>query len=241
MKLNKRLTALAKMVKQPYDLVWDCCCDHGFLGMKILVDGLVRNVNFVDVVPDIIDRLDVKLTTHSHHLPIDAQWQTVCDDVSNISLNSNLTVEQMKLQETPNQLVIISGVGGDLMIDMLDKLIKRYNDCNIDYLLCPVQHTYKLRNKLLQLNFKLKQEELVIEKNRGYELLLVNQLEGHKLSLVGSDIWKNTQEHRNYILKLIAHYQRVVTSKKEETLSNKVALKSYEIFYKNYFQNEKLT
>ena len=238
MKLNKRLTALATMVKHPYDLVWDCCCDHGFLGMKILADGLVKNVNFVDVVSDIVERLDIKLTTHLHHLPIDAQWQTICDDVANISLHSKLTVEQMKSQETPNQLVIISGVGGDLMIDILDKLVKRYNDCNIDYLLCPVQHTYKLRNKLQQLNFKLKQEELVIENNRGYELLLINQLEGCELSLVGSDIWKNTQEHKNYVLKLIAHYQRVVTSKNEEALNNKAALKSYEMLYKRYFKNE---
>ena len=61
MKLNKRLLALAGMVKQPYDLVWDCCCDHGLLGFKILADGLVKQVNFVDVVPDIIERLDAKL------------------------------------------------------------------------------------------------------------------------------------------------------------------------------------
>lgn len=227
MKLNKRLLALAEMVKHPYGVVWDCCCDHGLLGFKILADGFVKQVNFVDVVPDIIDRLNTKLETYSHHLPVDVQWQTFCADVADIPLADSQDLMQTQPSGKPQQLVIISGVGGELMIDMLDKLIHRYNGHNIDYLLCPVHHTYKLRSKLLQLNFKLKQEQLIIDNKRGYELLLVNQLKGRELSATGNELWKNTKYHQDYLLKLITHYQRITTENGSSSLINQCALNDY--------------
>ncbi|QSA20815.1 SAM-dependent methyltransferase, partial [Vibrio furnissii] len=36
MKLSKRLQTIEKLVTQHYDHIWDCCCDHGFLGMTLL-------------------------------------------------------------------------------------------------------------------------------------------------------------------------------------------------------------
>jgi len=235
MKLNKRLLALAEMVKQPYGLVWDCCCDHGLLGFKILANGLVKQVNFVDVVPDIINSLNTKLATHSHRLPIDVQWQTFCVDVAEIPLADNQYLMQTQPSGKPQQLVIISGVGGELMIDMLDKLIEQYNGYNIDYLLCPVHHTYKLRNKLVELNFKLKQEQLVIDNKRNYELLLVNQVEGRDLSSTGNELWKNTKEHQDYLLTLITHYQRVTKADNIDNLINIAALKDYVFLQKKLY------
>ena len=238
MKLNKRLLALAGMVKQPYDLVWDCCCDHGLLGFKILADGLVKQVNFVDVVPDIIERLDAKLKQHSHRLPSHVHWKTFCDDVTNIPLSNNLKTLPFQSNEISHQLVIISGVGGELMIEMLDELIKRFNGYNIDFLLCPVQHTYKLRSKLLQLNFKLKQEQLIIDNKRGYELLLVNQLEGRDLTVTGNEIWKQTKEHQDYLSKLMTHYSRVTKSGESDCLIHATALKDYALLYGKFYEKE---
>jgi len=229
MKLNKRLLALFNMVTAPYTVVWDCCCDHGLLGTKILADGLIKHVNFVDVVPDIIQRLNSKLTEHAHHLPADAQWQTLCDDVANLSLVDDA-------HPTGQQLVIISGVGGELMASMLTSLMKRYDGQAIDYLLCPVQHTYKLRDKLITLGFKLKQQQLLIENKRGYELLLVSQQAGKTLTLTGEEMWLATLPHQNYLTKLIAHYQQVVETGRNNHAIEASALRDYRALYQQRYQ-----
>jgi len=228
MKLNKRLLALSEMVTESYSVVWDCCCDHGLLGIKILSDGVIKQVNFVDVVPEIIQHLTDRLTQYAHHLPADAKWQTLCDDVVNIPLNKHA-------QTGKRQLVILSGVGGELIISMLSDLIKRYDGEAIDYLLCPVQHTYKLRDRLISLGFKLKQQQLLIENKRGYELLLINQQQGKAITLTGENMWLPISAHRDYLAKLIAHYQRVVETGHLERAIEASALRDYRALYQQRY------
>lgn len=209
MKLNKRLLTLSEMVNEHYDLVWDCCCDHGLLGFKILADGVIKRLNFVDLVPDITNKLQLKLQQHGHHLPMDAQWQVLCQDVSDIALAKSAS----QLPNDAKQLVIISGIGGDLIIEILNNLTSICRGLNVDFLLCPVQHTYKLRKTLKALQFKSKDERLVLENNRGYELMLISQLEGQAMTLTGSDMmWKSHPLASRYLKNLITHYQRSLRS-----------------------------
>ncbi|WP_409439412.1 tRNA (adenine(22)-N(1))-methyltransferase TrmK [Psychromonas sp. GE-S-Ul-11] len=223
MKLNKRLLSLSEMVNEPYDLVWDCCCDHGLLGFKILAGGLIKQLNFVDVVPEITDKLALKLQQHGHHLPADVRWKVLCQDVSEIKLAESA----LQLPMTAKQLVIISGIGGDLMIDIMKRLVTTCKDLHLDFLLCPVQHTYKLRKVLRELEFKSKAERLVLENKRGYELLLISQIEGQAISLTGSDgLWKSHPSATIYLKKLMTHYQRSVIADKHNQL-NQLALDDY--------------
>ncbi|MEL0657776.1 tRNA (adenine(22)-N(1))-methyltransferase TrmK [Psychromonas arctica] len=231
MKINKRLLSLSEMVDDHYDLVWDCCCDHGLLGIKILTNNVIKEVNFVDVVPDIINQLHDKLTTYGHHLPMDAKWQTRCEDVAQLPLFDRYKSNQLQA----NQLVIISGVGGELMVEMLTRLMSRYAGLNIDFLLCPVHHTYKLRRTLIELNFKLKQEQLVIENKRGYELMLINQGQGGELTLTGDQLWQPLDEHQQYLAKLITHYQRIVSANGDAEPLVQSALSDYQALYHKLF------
>ena len=231
MKINKRLLSLSEMVDGHYDLVWDCCCDHGLLGIKILTNNVIKEVNFVDVVPDIITQLHDKLTTYGHHLPRDAKWQTRCEDVGQLQLLDRYKANQFQA----NQLVIISGVGGELIAEVLTHLMSRYAGLNIDFLLCPVHHTYKLRSTLIQLNFKLKQEQLVIENKRGYELMLINQIQGVDLTLTGSQLWLPQDEQKQYLAKLITHYQRIVSANVDAEPLVQSALSDYQALYHKLF------
>jgi tRNA (adenine22-N1)-methyltransferase len=233
MKLNKRLATLSEMVNEPYDVVWDCCCDHGLLGFKILSDGLVKQVNFVDVVPEITQQLTQKLSTYAHHLPNDITWNVLCKPVGELNLRYDLQSNITGYR----QLVIISGVGGELIIEMLKELMSRYAGENIEFLLCPVQHTYKLRRALTALNFKLIREQLVVENNRGYELILVNQVGEQPIDNTGTELWLPTAAHRYYLSKLIAHYQRVVASNNVETETYQQALQDYQQIFKRYYQS----
>jgi len=128
------------------------------------------------------------------------------------------------------------------MINMIEKLMHRYDGIDVDYLLCPVQHTYKLRERLISLGFKLKDEQLIIENQRGYELLLVNQMIGQKLSCIGERIWEIQESHQQYLIKLISHYQRIVTSSKRNTEMEARALAEYLLLYAHtYGSNKKAT
>lgn len=239
MKMNKRLTALAEMVLEPYEVVWDCCCDHGLLGMKVLASGRVKQVFFVDVVPDILDKLKNKLITYGQQFPVHVKWEILCCDAG--SVNLSLIEENIddQRQISAKQLVIISGVGGDLLIDMLERIVTRNRGLNIDYLLCPVQHTYKVRAVLKKLKFKLKREQLIIDNNRGYEMLLVNQHQGVELTLTGNTFWEKTVEHQDYLEKLIDHYQRIKNSRPQDEVLNISALKEYRNLYHKYYSTEK--
>jgi len=260
MKLNKRLLALSKMANQPYQVVWDCCCDHGLLGFKILANGLTKQVNFVDVVPELIESLSQKLTKYAHHLPAGSQWQALCQDVAELKLEPIRKLESYVLQSEkrsdlndeydemdnrdipsdkilPANLVIISGVGGELMIDIITRLMQRYSGENIDFLLCPVQHTYKLRLTLIELGFNLKQEQLIIENNRGYELMLINQLQGEPLSVTGNKLWKSEASHEAYLSKLINHYKKMNKSNRRELKLESLALKDYLSLQNRLYKN----
>jgi len=231
MKLNKRLLVLSEMVTKPYQLVWDCCCDHGLLGIKILSDGLVKQVNFVDLVPEIITNLDNKLSRFGHKLPVDCQWQTFCQDVALLSLDNALE----KSHADTKELVIISGVGGELMLSMLSRLMESYSGKNIDFLLCPVNHTYQLREGLIKLNFKLIEERLVTDNDRGYELLLVNQTAQQPLSLLGECLWVNESESQLYLQKLIQHYQRRESDQTSTDCVNYAVLTAYQNLYQSRY------
>lgn len=244
MKINKRLAALSEMVSSPYDIVWDCCCDHGLLGMKILAECDVKQVNFIDIVPEIMHTLAAKMTAHADKFPETAKWNVICNDVStlDLSISNNYSgkSEQQSPKQSPKQLVIISGVGGDLMIEMVKALVSRHADIDIDYLLCPVQHTYKVRKALIDLRFKLKQERLIIDNHRGYELFLVNQNEGVDIALTGDSMWENNEAHRRYLSNLIVHYDRINNAEQLIRNDNYSALNMYKNILKDFFDAKSL-
>lgn len=208
MKLGKRLTQLVQQVGEHYDHIWDCCCDHGLLGAALLKQHPTSTVHFVDIVPSLIEKVTLDLT---HYFPVTTElprWRTYCLDVRDLPLDAN----------RGSHLLIIAGVGGDLMTEFITELAKRHPTTSFDLLLCPVHHTYTLRKQLIALNAELKNEQLVEENQRIYELLHVQinpltQRKNQPLSLVGKQLWQvATQEQQRiaqrYLQQLQLHYQR---------------------------------
>jgi len=213
LKLDKRLTKITSLVKQEYQHIWDCCCDHGLLGQSLLERPVNAKVHFVDIVPNIMQQLKDKLElsfpleplSNDIHSNIDKAWQVHCVDVCNLPLHGL----------SGNHLLIIAGVGGDLMIKIINSICQQHPDANIDFLLCPVYHQYLLREQLIQLDFSLYSEALVIEKKHAYEILLVSQnANSHaKVSNVGQQMWQcdTSQEvdvASHYLKKTLMHYKR---------------------------------
>ena len=204
MKLSKRLQKIEQMVTADYTHIWDCCCDHGFLGASLLSRQAAQNIHFVDIVPELIANVENKLQQFYHNSP--SNWQTHCIDVAKLPLN----------QYQGSHLVIIAGIGSDLMIQFIDSIYHQHPKANIKFLLCPVNQQFALRKKLIDLNFSLKQEALVEENRRYYEVLLLSSKsdKNSPVSAIGERIWqagsaKQTRVIKQYLERTLNHYQRI--------------------------------
>ena len=202
LKLSNRLQQIDNMVTSGYHHIWDCCCDHGLLGCALLIRKAANNIHFVDIVPELMSELEQKLCLFYEN----SSWKTHCLNVTYLPL----------AKYEGKHLVIIAGIGGDLMIKFIEAIFQQYKTLNIDFLLCPVHHQYSLRQKLIALDFSLKDEVLVEDNQRFYEILLVtSSSENHcKIHPVGSNIWQVKSEKQNevtkkYLKKTLNHYQRI--------------------------------
>ena len=206
MKLSKRLKKIDEMVPSTYKHIWDCCCDHGFLGARLLSRQAASKVHFVDIVPELMSQLENKLMRFYSN----ATWETHCIDVAKLPLD----------QYEGDHLVIIAGVGGDLMTEFIQNIVKKHKNINIDFLLCPVHHQFSLRQKLITLNLHVQDEVLIEENQRFYEVILtsISSDKSLKTSPVGSKIWTSTSTRQaqtiaKYLHKTLSHYQRIQQGK----------------------------
>ncbi|WP_394246381.1 tRNA (adenine(22)-N(1))-methyltransferase [Vibrio profundi] len=232
MKLGKRLSKIESMVSTEYDQIWDCCCDHGFLGVNLLAANKSSVVHFVDIVPSLMNKLEEKLQrffpqTHlsekqpdSSESSATSRWETHCMNVAELPLAAH----------SGRHLIIIAGVGGDLTLDLVRDIQSSNPGLALDFLLCPVHQHHMVREGLDRLNHGLIKECLVEENRRIYEIILstyhpekaVNHTPIHP---VGSQIWQayNDLEHsvaKRYLEKTIEHYQRVNQGRKSNEILN---------------------
>jgi tRNA (adenine22-N1)-methyltransferase len=228
LKISKRLEALDSLVNDDYEQIWDCCCDHGILGMNLLARMAAPTIHFVDVVPSLISSLEAKLKTH---FPVNNEnilsWQTHCADATDLAINAY----------PGKQLVIIAGVGGDMTLRIVkalyDTLEASNKLANVDFLLCPVRQHYRLRCGLYNKGFKVKREILVEENKRIYEILLLSAdpdiTELKTITPTGDRIWLDDNNPMNgtaqkYGEILLEHYSKMAESGRADALD---ALRAY--------------
>ncbi|RTE67626.1 SAM-dependent methyltransferase [Amphritea opalescens] len=203
MKLSKRLTQIERMVTPGYSHIWDCCCDHGHLGAALLSHSGAQ-IHFVDIVPALITELENRL--QQHYPDLADNWTTHCLDVAALPLE----------QHSSRQLIIIAGVGGDLIKQFVSAIQQTHAGLSLDFLLCPVHHQFALRQTLIELNFSLKDEALIEENHRFYEIILVSadSNAGRPISPVGDRLWQAHSEEQQgiiqrYLQTTLNHYQRM--------------------------------
>lgn len=222
MKLSKRLELIYQHVNDSYDHIWDCCCDHGLLGAKLLSRSTSAQVHFVDVVPTILDKLTQQLLHFFPHSNEHPKWFVHCLDVALLPLNHYLNQKH---------LIIITGVGGELTAKLVEKITAANPASEIEFILCPVHHTYHLRKQLIALKLTLIDEQIITENKRFYELIHVSKRAFKPLCVTGSiNMWQTTNHtHHVYLKKLILHYQKIATaqSENEELLAYQALLSTF--------------
>ncbi|MFG7351084.1 tRNA (adenine(22)-N(1))-methyltransferase [Shewanella oncorhynchi] len=233
MKISQRLQQINSMISGHYDHIWDCCCDHGLLGMLLLERSAARQVHFVDCVPSLMQALELrlqrffpadilsqKLHLNPHlnpdidpNLSCHTQWQVHCLDVATLPLEQT--------SDKNKQLIIIAGVGGELLVDLVRAILAKHPLRPLEFILCPVHHNYYVRQSLSALGLVLKSEHLLEENQRFYEILHVSTIaapNGLPITATGSLMWQtldeaSLQRAQRYLSQVIGHYQRMPTHK----------------------------
>ncbi len=224
--IGKRLEALFDLVtlthkRQQYDAIWDCCCDHGYLGLKILSHEPCPTLYFVDQVPHIMQQLTAHLSTYPND-----RYQTITADAGTLSLPSN-----------QHHLIILAGVGGERIIEIICNLNAHNKGQQIDYLLCPTTAQFDLREYLITTDFKLTYETIVSEKGRDYEILLISHSITTQncadITLTGQMWEANNPSHQRYRQKLIKHYQKQMQGERSKAQRAEKILDHYQLLPAN--------
>ncbi len=193
------------MVTQHYEHIWDCCCDHGLLGLGLLERLAEPTIHFVDINKQLIADLHSKLQTNYASGTLLNRWQTHCIDAAHIPLAAKDTPDS-----DHQHLIVVAGVGGERVIEIITEILLRNAEMPLDFLLCPVHHNYQVRESLVDLGLGLITEKLLQENRRFYELIHVSTRSNHPISLVGSDMWDfSRKQDRQYLQSAIDHYQRI--------------------------------
>lgn len=214
MKLSKRLQQIDHMITKKYDHIWDCCCDHGLLGRHLLTRNAAATIHFVDVVEPLMADLESYLLKHhvaqNNQTILKSKWQVHCLDAEMISIQSNAS-----------SLVIIAGVGGELLIEIVEALLTAHPDQDLEFLLCPVHHNYKVRQSLVSLGLGLLDEKLVIENKRFYEVIHTSTDAKLPISPVGSIMWDfSRKDDLTYLSQTLAHYHRMQRTEDKRLLQD---------------------
>lgn len=179
-----------------HDCIWDCCCDHGYLGIQLLNSAFCKMLYFVDQIPHLIEHLDSKLKQFPQ-----GTYTAVHSDAG-------------KLIFAPKQshLIILAGIGGEHTVDILKSIGANHPHQQLDFIFCPSTTQYDLREYLVVQNFALIQESIVAEKGRQYEIIHARMnaadSSSEKITLTG-EMWEyGNKEHLNYLTKVITHYQK---------------------------------
>jgi tRNA (adenine22-N1)-methyltransferase len=239
-KISKRLKTIDNMITEHYQSIWDCCCDHGLLGLSLLKRKAADNINFVDIVPSLTTKLERLLQQHFNSTEFVDNWQVHCIDVAELPLATNT-----------KQLVIIAGVGGELLINFIEQIISNYQQVlmntpttELEFIICPVHHNYQVRQALIKHNFALVDEYIVHENKRFYEILHIKtqftvgtEYYDNKISATGDKMWVfSLHSHQQYLTKIISHYQRLLLAEQSE---ERKTIKSIIAQYSALFPAEK--
>jgi tRNA (adenine22-N1)-methyltransferase len=195
-KLGRRLSRLQSMLEQSYSIIWDCCCDHGLLGMSLMYKKLAAKVVFVDILAHQMAQLEKQLKQRFPEE--DSGWQVICQDV-----------KALEVPQIASQLFIIAGVGGDKTVEFIESLSAAMPGVPFDLLICSVQGSYPVRKALIRLGFSMKVEEIIFENKRFYEAIYVTKEPGSAITTTGSAMWNwSDPNHQDYCQKVLTHYRK---------------------------------
>lgn len=218
MKLSKRLEFIADHIDKIISLS-DIGTDHGYIPLYALRKGLCERAIASDINKDPLDKAR-----------LNALLEGMGDELE-FRLGGGL--EPLKDGEV--QAVIIAGMGGKLIRDILEKDIAKVD--NLDYLILqPAQNPEGLREYLYTNDYEIISEDLCKDDGKYYELFKVKRKkdENTELDSIYYEISPKLlmSKHplmKEYLESKLQNYNKILIAVSEEVNSDLANIKKVEI------------
>lgn len=151
------MRSIAELVSQDSIYIWDICCDHGLLSFYLLdqFEGRAK-IYSLDQVSGIIEKLK------THHLS--NRLEILCMDGTFAPLHNH-----------PLETVIVSGVGGHVMMKMLQHWLTKHSDFKSTLILSAHKNQTMVKSFLVSSGFILLKEVLIEDKHQRYEVIVAKK------------------------------------------------------------------
>ena len=188
-KLSERLYAITKFVARN-SIVADIGTDHGQIPMYLIENNISKRVIASDISQGSLN----KTINYIKELKV--------SDKIIARLGDGLEIIKPFEVDT----VIIAGMGGLLIRDILSKDIELTNSIT-NFILQPMVATKELREYLYNNNFKIIDEELVLEDNKYYEIIYAKRGKDIVEKEIYYEIGKKIIEKNHPMLKSFIEYK----------------------------------
>ncbi|WP_455951067.1 tRNA (adenine(22)-N(1))-methyltransferase [Eubacterium sp.] len=150
--LSKRLQNVADMVTKGY-IVADIGTDHGYVPIYLIKNGIVPKAYAMDI----------------NEGPLKIADKNICLEGLQDKITTVLSDGMNEMTSEMAESVVIAGMGGDLITDILNrgKNIKGIKEL----VLSPHKRVDIVRKYLLDNNWKITDENMVIDNNKFYTIL----------------------------------------------------------------------
>ena len=189
--LSKRLKACCNFIA-PGDRVADIGCDHGYLGIHLLTEGIAASVIAADV----------------NEGPLQSAKENACAEGLNDKITFLLTNGLCGVMPHRPTDIAICGMGGELIGEILTSAPDAHIR-GVRFLLQPMTRQEHLRKVLAHLGFAVTDEQYTVEGDKAYLVIACEYTgESHEIdeaqALLGLRLYKDTpmsDAERAYFLK----------------------------------------
>lgn len=218
MELSKRLNWIVGKLEKS-NVIMDVGTDHGYIPIYLVKNNIASKVIASDINKEPLKKAE-----------INASLDGVRDKIE-LRLGGGL--QPLKNKEA--EAVIIAGMGGNLIRDILEHDLNKVK--NLNYLILqPAQNPEVLREYLYTNNYEILEEDLCLDEGKYYEIFKVRYIIGNALKLdsIYYEISPILLKNKSYLLKdyieyKIEKYKKVVefiNDVTEHAISRKIELKN---------------
>ncbi|NLC40993.1 MAG: SAM-dependent methyltransferase [Clostridiaceae bacterium] len=156
---GQRLKALAALVPADSGRLIDVGCDHGTVPLDLLSEGIVKEILLIDINKEPLERAETRAKT---------RYPQHSDRIKYLQ-NDGLKGIDCRLDD----VLLISGLGGETIAEVLiNAFADRDKNRPSRLILQPQSKQYELRSVLQELSFSPEQEQLVLDDERFYTIIV---------------------------------------------------------------------
>ncbi|WP_141731292.1 tRNA (adenine(22)-N(1))-methyltransferase TrmK [Oligoflexus tunisiensis] len=195
--MSDRIRRLASFVR-PHSVLYDLCCDHGYIGLTAWDQKPLAGLVFVDQSPNALRAVHEALKARA--LTDDPRVQVI-----------NGPAEKIKLDARPSDLVM-AGVGIRTIVTIIRALFSEGLGPH-RLIICPEKNSLELRSFLLTQTLGLVAEDVVMEAERFREIIVLEE-KGGPIHLLGEGYANRQDPHvQNFVVSLRAWYAAVTKNR----------------------------